>query len=422
MPNEFSQNIQDQQTFSGTGLAILETDVVNREFLNVEVSGVNAGNKLNVEARLNDGSWVPIWTILGNMPVRSVSIGSFDDIRIDCETFDSGGSGTITVSVHDTGHDQAARMREIVLVEGGITYTAKSLQDDRGITDPVWSIKREYTSGSGTFKDVADNLHFTQALSDRNSIFPPAVLINNKSLLFDGVDEYLQIPTNPAIDFDANSQAGSISVWHKRNAPGAAFESIFANLTLATSPAIPGIAFFGDSSTLSLLVISDNSTTNVMNKTYPGITDSNWHHYCVTFDGSGTAAGLKYYLDGVLQTPGGTVDSLTGSTANGTPWVLGVLASDFVVFPHNGNIDYASFFTIELSQADITALYNDGKPSDVLFLDKVLNDNTVLPGHFLCGDDPADIHPTIVNKGSVGAAIDATMTNTEATDIVEDVP
>lgn len=416
-------NVHDEQTFSATGVAISTLDVRHKEFLTVEITDTNPPNRTEVQARLEGGTYETIWTIVGDIPPKAINIAKWDEVQIDVTTLDiPGATGTIRTTAHDANFKEDHENLVLEFTENGITYTASSKEDNVSPDHPVWRIKREITSTAVTLTQFADCGYFTQVLANRNSIFPPAPMLNLKSLLMGGVDEWLSVPFNAATDFDANSQPFTISCWHKRTSPSATSETVFANFAFAQAPAIPGIGLFGSNAVLSLLLINDNGATNSITKTYPGITDTNWHHYVLTGDGTGTAAGVNLYIDGVFQTPSFETDNLTASTANGNPWNFGVLASDFPFFPVLGNYDEPSLWAFEWSAAQVSEAYNEGKPPNLLFHSAYLANNANMPFYARCGDDPGDVFPTIVNLGNTGAAQDATMTNMEAGDIVDDVP
>jgi len=408
-----------ESTFTGVGNITTDLNIRSKEFLSIEVTGVNPGNLIDVKARITGGTYKKIWTIKGTIESKSVNISGFDQVEVEVVTFDSSGTGSITVSAFDSNHKEDFENLEVTLVEAGITYTAATKEPTADQSDPVWRIKREFTSNGSAIVQFANDGGFTEILANKENVFPNAQVINNLSVLLDGVDESISLPFNASTDFDANSQTFSISCWHKRTSPSATSETIFSNLAFAQSPQIPGIVLFASNEVTSLLVINDNSTSNSINHTFPGITDSNWHHYMLTFDGTGTSAGINYYIDGVLIVPSFTTDNLSASTANGNVATFGIIDPAFNFFPSNGNFDEMSLWSIELSQSDIDVIYNEGKPSDLLIHPQVLLDSSVLLSYYRID---GDTHPTLSNLGSLGAATDATMLNSEATDFVEDVP
>ncbi|HEY0909860.1 MAG TPA: DUF1553 domain-containing protein, partial [Bradyrhizobium sp.] len=53
------------------------------------------------------------------------------------------------------------------------------------------------------------------------------------------------------------------------------------------------------------------------------MTAGQWHHLCVTYDGSGKGAGLKLYVDGQAQQTHLEADNLKGTTRTGVPFKIG---------------------------------------------------------------------------------------------------
>ena len=99
------------------------------------------------------------------------------------------------------------------------------------------------------------------------------------------------------------------------------------------------------------------------------ISDGLWHHVAVTYDGSESAIGVKFYIDGVEDTLTQTLqDTLSGNSPN-DPTVDFKIAtasqyggSDF----YDGNIDELAIWSATaLTQEQITAIYNSGVPAKI---------------------------------------------------------
>ncbi|MDQ6860347.1 MAG: putative Ig domain-containing protein [Verrucomicrobiota bacterium] len=90
------------------------------------------------------------------------------------------------------------------------------------------------------------------------------------------------------------------------------------------------------------------------------VNDGQWHHVSATYDGSGTAAGVKIYVDGVIETMSVISDNLgTNSIANTDPFTIGA-GSGNGPQPFNGEIDEVEVFNRALSQTEIQAIVNAG--------------------------------------------------------------
>lgn len=94
-------------------------------------------------------------------------------------------------------------------------------------------------------------------------------------------------------------------------------------------------------------------------------TDGEWHMFGITLDGSGTAAGCTFYIDGspVAQTV--LEDDLTGSTVNGESLKIGRRGT---TLPFVGSIMHVSVWDSELSALEVAEVYGGGTPPDLTAL------------------------------------------------------
>jgi hypothetical protein len=84
-------------------------------------------------------------------------------------------------------------------------------------------------------------------------------------------------------------------------------------------------------------------------------------YFVVTYDGSKTAAGVKFYANGVLVTKSGPVaDSLTSSTANGLPLRFGARSDGTNEFGP-GPMAFAEVYNCVLTPTQVTT-YNAAGP------------------------------------------------------------
>lgn len=75
---------------------------------------------------------------------------------------------------------------------------------------------------------------------------------------------------------------------------------------------------------------------------------------CFTYDGSGKAAGLKLYVNGLLAKTSIKIDTLKGSILSGTPFSIGRRSRTST--PFAGRIDDVRVYNRELTGNDVTAL------------------------------------------------------------------
>ena len=223
---------------------------------------------------------------------------------------------------------------------------------------------------------------------------------NTKSILLDGVDDYVDCGIISAIP-SANTL--SISFWANTN-----------------------------SITQNQVVWGDNSSTPIFSFEYWGSADrmyfeygtgkyafltltsvvsaSNWNHIALVYNGLGSSNTdkIKIYVDGIdkssIMTYVGTIPSSLSSSI-GNFWIGN--GQKYNV-PFNGNIDEVAIFNSELSASDVTAIYGSGVPTS-------LSSYSSLISWWRCGD--GDTAPTLTDNGSGGN--NGTMTNftTFSTDV-----
>ena len=195
---------------------------------------------------------------------------------------------------------------------------------------------------------------------------------NTYSMLFEGIDETVSM--GDVLDMaNDGSDAYSISVWFK-----------FTDNTSAASPLVAKQQSGGWFDGYSMSVRGDLKRFYFYLGTFqgfelirgyatmPAMNDGNWHHVVLTYDGSQDISGFTIYYDDSPQ-------SITTQT-NNTPTRV-VTTSDFMIgargtggspaLVFDGNIDEVSYFTSELSAADVTDIYNGGVPTDLSSLNPV---------------------------------------------------
>jgi hypothetical protein len=228
----------------------------------------------------------------------------------------------------------------------------------------------------------------------------PESIFNRFSFEFDGVDDYVDMGNT--LDF-TNTDAFSISCWFKRTRSGV---SEFLVAKQESSGNLRGYTLLIPSSDNLITAVIRNNTASsgrLIVDCTTAITDTNWHHIVMTYDGSSSVSGINLYLDGNNDT-GATSGTLSGTISNSTSLQIGARNGGF---PFSGNIDEVSVFNTELSQSDVTSIYNGGVPNDISSLSPL--------SWWRCGD--GDTAPTLTDNGS--ASNDGTMTNfsTFSTDV-----
>ena len=187
---------------------------------------------------------------------------------------------------------------------------------------------------------------------------------NNYSIELDGIDAYVDCGTNSSLNFE-RTDAFSISCWVARGTTG-------ANHTLVSKMASTGnqrgyFFFISSGNKIRFFLRTDTSFTSqrLTAESASSITDTNWHHILVTYDGSSATSGINIYLDGVAESLTLT-GTLSGTIQNNNPFNIG--ARNNSINLANANIDEVSVFNTELSASDVSSIYNGngaGKPGDL---------------------------------------------------------
>jgi len=203
------------------------------------------------------------------------------------------------------------------------------------------------------------------------------VFTNVYSLAFDGVDDVL------VTQADSTAASASYSFWCKSS-------------TTATNMGVFGHGgsdkggfHFNFSAGRSLLYLGSNYY--VFFDDTSAQDDGQWHHWVVYSDPN-NLSNCKLYVDGVLQ----TVNQIksTGSLQAYTEGlnIGGDKASSGNYF--QGNIDEFAWFNTELTQSQITTIYNNGVPTD-------LSSMSGLNGYWRMGDpNGQSSYPTITDDSS----------------------
>ena len=253
---------------------------------------------------------------------------------------------------------------------------------------------------------MANTIYWGQAAVNNTNGFGQGAKIggssfsNTKSIELDGIDDFVTM--GDVLDFERTS-AFSISAWIKRSGTGVN-DTIVSKME--SSGNFRGYLLFISSTNLVKFVLRNVNTSSnrLFVDSTSTITDTNWHHILMTYDGSSNVSGVKIYIDGVSDTVT-TAGTLSATTLNSSPFNIGARNSDSLFA--TATIDETAVFNSELSQSDITSIYNSGVPKDISSLSPL--------SWWRCGD--GDTAPTLTDNGSGGN--NGTMTNfsTFSTDV-----
>ncbi len=181
-----------------------------------------------------------------------------------------------------------------------------------------------------------------------------------KAVLLSGSTTFVQIPSFSGIQFALN-QAWSISFWYKTTTTNVT-ESILANRGSSNSQ--PGINISHSNGTLSCIIqqvyntqylIATMSTVPLGGSTFNyNISSGRWNHIVVTYDGSGTAAGINFYNMAypTNKTTGGAGTLTTCTSLLAWQTSLGGAAQSA-----GGSIFDVRFFNRVVTASEVTSIY-----------------------------------------------------------------
>ena len=234
--------------------------------------------------------------------------------------------------------------------------------------------------------------------------------VNEKSLDFDGTDDYVNI--NSVASEIAASDDFSFSAWVKTNG-GSGYVMRCSEAADSTSyKETIGIGIFSDH-TYGLM---QNVSTAVEYWDTSGaeVNDDAWHHLALTISDSSGTSTLKVYVDGSLAG--------THSASVTIPNTISVASIARRPYNSSGNgdlylaglIDEVALWDSTLSASDISDIYNSGTPADL--------DSLNPTGWWRMGDEATWGGSNWTLPDASGNGNGATTANMQEGDRVEDVP
>jgi len=169
------------------------------------------------------------------------------------------------------------------------------------------------------------------------------------------------VPDTSGLSFGngATDSPFSISAWVKMN--DATRFRIVSKLNGSNAE----YAFFTSAADQLYFVLYDNTTSNRISR-YTSSTltsyEGTWIHLVATYSGSGSSNGLKIYLDNA-RIDNSVSDVGAYNAMHNTNAIFEI--GKYTTSSANGLIDEVSVFNSELSQSDITAIYNNGEPQSL---------------------------------------------------------
>ena len=185
-----------------------------------------------------------------------------------------------------------------------------------------------------------------------------------KSISFDGTDDYISISDHDDFTFNDGSSdtAFSIQAWIKISDTATDEGSIVSKYNGNTASEW---LFWQDNGVLRVNLYDSSQTTPTVNSikltgNSANITNNNWHHVVVTYDGSESHTGLTGYVDGSqISATTELSNTYTGMINTTVPVQIG--GNQAGSFDFEKRIGSVAIFTKELTSTEVLELYNGGK-------------------------------------------------------------
>lgn len=215
----------------------------------------------------------------------------------------------------------------------------------------------------GSVKIISSALTAEQIRAEYNQTLGPIFGEQNsysyRSATFNGSDEYVTMGN--VLDFEYDDPF-SISFWMKSIDAEA-----YPVSKLLGSTTYRGYGVALSSGQLYFSLINDNGgSVKAQMGTNATYNDGAWHHVVCTYSAStpGAVADMNIYVDGI-DVPTTTASDTLGSNtiSNSASFNIGSRTDGSVLFA--GNMDEVAIYDKELSAAEVTWVYNQGKPQDL---------------------------------------------------------
>lgn len=250
----------------------------------------------------------------------------------------------------------------VKVVSSDLSYYGKSLRNIE-TNQTGWQIYRErkIDVGSETIKEFVNgdpgyNYIWDDRLTYTYGTETESAFINNQSLQFDGVNEYVTVPSIPFTD------QYSISFWFKKDA-ATTRQALMGKWSNNASEAQFYVVYEADS-TIDLILLGNS--TFVPFSSSATVTAGAWHHMVIT--NSSNTVGV--WVDGVqIIGPANRSGNVGTSVSSTVPFVFG--GRGIANFLYTGLLDEIIIYDVELTTSNITALYNSGLPINPTTLDQL---------------------------------------------------
>jgi len=229
------------------------------------------------------------------------------------------------------------------------------------------------------------------------------------SILFDGVNEWMNMGNDTSLDVDFDT-AFTWSFWVYPLAYSGS-DMLFRKLDSGATKTMEMVFFSGK----IIFNLYNVPGTNRLTKQWTFGTTNAWVMLTITKAASSAASGLKFYANAVEDaSPTSTIDTL-GSANTVTTVDLSLMADVAAANAFNARLNAFDFWSTELTSGEVTELYNSGCPLDA----KTHSQSANLVSWLRMGNGAGDTIDTILDQQGNN---DCTTNNLEVEDGIKEEP
>lgn len=359
---ELHSKIDDNQTEleeinSNLALIDAELQTANSSLASIEASSASTATSLDsVETKLD-----AVNTNLGDIGTKlDAANSSLDDMETAVEKVSNKPVGSIENTKVQIVAENA--LKAIThRYSSSTTYIGRTPDSSALTSAAVWRIERVIVDGTFTYNDFISNGDFNQIWDNRLSLFPPAAFNNGSSIQFDGVNDNLTIADAASLRLDFNTPF-TISFWFKTSNNGV--QNIITKQT--NNANATGYAVWLETNGRVTFEFRNAGSNRIeITTSTTGFNDGSWHHVVITHSGSGLSTGMTMYVDGTSRAFTTAANTLGGLTTSSTATLYFAVNKTGSGAPFRGNLDEICIWDAEYSAANVTTIYNLGKPTDL---------------------------------------------------------
>ena len=174
---------------------------------------------------------------------------------------------------------------------------------------------------------------------------------------FDGVNEYINCGNDSSLNF-GRTNTFSMCVWINTPTTGSPSDGILSRRITSTL----GCSFLNRLDDNISVYLANNPSNRIWVETNSSpLSINTWHFIVLTYDGSGLASGVKVYVDGNIQSLTTNDDNLSSfDFSNSGNFEIGSISNNHTQL-FQGLIDETSVWNKELTQSEVTTIYNKGR-------------------------------------------------------------